>query len=847
MRERWFRARRQWPIAAAAAIAAATFMVSGMARGTYPFGSRSRNAYDLGHQFIPMAAHLRDVVTGQANGDLLFNWQSGFGVPFFGDFMAYVGSSLSWIALVLPRARIDLALYLIAAAAIGLAAGAMTAYLRMLRPGGPAWIAATAGASYGACAWAIGDAAYMTLWLSGLVAFPVICLLCEWILRRRSIVATVITPLVVALLWTSHFYTVYMATIGAGIVTLARVLAGETADPWRWQLTGALRCMAAVALGIGLTAPLLAPTFEVVQASTPSTARVFRPIEPQLFLSRLLSGTEGLGTSPGLAVGTLMLLLALSFPFNRAITLRRRVVWTAAVALTVASLQVRFTHEVWHGFDTPDGNPFRQAFVAAGLLVIVGWLSVSAGLRSILTVAAPIVTVFALYVWTWDVRTVSRSTHVVVPALAGLAVLTWLVLRSKAPRLLRRSAVAILLGGVLMEATLSAVVIDVGRAKVRGTTPFWGAEHSEIRSLVEMVDDWPQHRTSPGGLMTDNDPMLLGGQGPEHYSSTIPYRTTQALLALGFGYSAYGRAVEDPKNPVVDAIFAVQGRVVREVAPRIVTTDDVAPLVTIRPARSFRSTDPGPYGIQETALGADVYTVPQLTAGKGSTARISGTDVLRIAPGIGTAGPSEAHLVAHCQPGAEVYLAAPEFVGDVLVDGWWKPILRSEAKRPGIYSGAPMIRAGSADAQGNVRLDLQIARSARLPATSVGCLDRARLKSAVANLTAPTAIDVRGHSLTARLTPGAPAVAVIGVIRIEGWSCTVDGAPTLLRPDVGGLLAVPVRAGASEVTCTYRPPGARLGMTAGAGSLTALLFLTALLAWRRRRNVQSPGLREQGW
>ena len=70
-----------------------------------------------------------------------------------------------------------------------------------------------------------------------------------------------------------------------------------------------------------------------------------------------------------------MLLLALSFPFNRAIPVRERIVWSVTVLLTLLSMQIRFTHEVWHGFDSPNGSPFRQAFVIAGMLVIIGWMS----------------------------------------------------------------------------------------------------------------------------------------------------------------------------------------------------------------------------------------------------------------------------------------------------------------------------------------------------------------------------------------------------------------------------------------------------------------------------------------
>src|SRR4029079_1307438 len=112
---------------------------------------------------------------------------------------------------------------------------------------------------------------------------------------------------------------------------------------------------------------------------------VFQPVHPLTFLARLLPGSEGVGTTPGLAVGTVMLLLAVSLPFNRLVPARERIVWTATVVLTMLSLQIRITHEIWHGFDAPNGSPYRQAFVVAGLLVIVGWISWSAGIRTVLT------------------------------------------------------------------------------------------------------------------------------------------------------------------------------------------------------------------------------------------------------------------------------------------------------------------------------------------------------------------------------------------------------------------------------------------------------------------------------
>ncbi|MER7244982.1 YfhO family protein [Kribbella sp. NPDC000426] len=840
------RAGRQWPAPAAGVAAGLTFVISGIIRGTYPFGDRPRSTNDLGQQFVPMYAHYRDMLTGRGVGDLLFNWSSGFGVPFLGDFMAYVGSPLSWIVVLFPRDHIDLALFLVDVLAIGLAAGAMTTYLRRLRPG-PVWIAVVAGISYGACGWAIDDAAYMSVWLNGLVAFPVLCLLCEWILSRRSAVSLLVTPFVVALLWTSHFYTVYMATIGAAIVVVARILAYDATVSWRTRLTGGLRCVVAIGIGIGLAAPFLLPTFRIVQAARPSPDVTFKPISAIDFLARLLPGSEGVGATPGLAVGTVLLLLAVSFPFNRAVPGRERIVWSAAVVLTVFSMQVDFTHDVWHGFDTPNGSQYRQAFIVCGLLVILGWLSAAAGLRTMLAVAAPVCIVLILYLVMWNVRTTTTTTRIVVPLLIVIAAGTWFARRR--PDRLRRVAVALLVGAVIAEVSVSSAAIDAQRSKILSAKAPWGEQHTAIRGLVESAADWPTHRAAPGADQTVNDPMLIGGQGPQYYSSTIPDRVSQQLLDLGFGYSSYGRATIDPQNPVVDAAFAIRSRVVvgdDDDVPKL-ETYDAAPLVTVRPVKPFSSRDPGPFGVQETALGADVYTIPKVLGEKDPDVTVSDRrGGLTITPTPGAALPVETRLHATCVPGSEIWFAAPTYVGDVFVDGrGWVTNLDPKAKSPGIYSGAPMLRVGTVGTEGKVDVTLRLAARTKLPLSPIGCLHRDRLDAAVAQLSASKAseVSVGGHSIHVRLQPGDAATVVIAVIRIDGWRCSVDGKPGRNPSTRGGLVAVAAPAGTSEVSCSYRPVGARTGLAIGAIALLGLLAVAGvLLVVRRRPRRPSPRL-----
>ncbi|MGZ0148744.1 YfhO family protein [Kribbella sp. WER1] len=809
------------PAGVAAVGVAAVFVASGIIRGTYPFGSLSRSTNDLGTQYVPFFAHLWDVLHGQAQGDLLFNWQSAFGVGFWADLGVDLGSPLSLLVGLFPRDRVDLAVFVITTLKLSLAAAAMAAALLKMRPG-PRWVAAMLGISYGVCGWALDDGSYVPMWLDGLIALPMFFLVAEWSLRRTN---RVLSVLVVAVFWLSNFYTAYMATFAGGIYLIARLLSSDLS--WSLRLRSLVRHGVSFALGMGLIAPILLPIILANRAATPSPSGIFHPSAIGVFLSRLLPLTEGVGKTASVYVGTLALLLALTMPFNKFVPWRSKIVWVITIVGVALTFRWGPTQAFWHAFDTPNGSQYREAFVLCGLLVAVAWISVAHRLPGPLALLGG-GALLAVIVAVSDGSPLLKEHWLTVLVVSGAVAFVvfgtiWLLRRKPGPRRLPvAAAFAVLLAVVTLEATWSAVVTDEYRSKLLSASADpWDAKQTARYDELRKADDWPKYRTEPGTAVTPNDPMLLGGQGAGQYSSLLPYSVNQMMTQLGFGWSGYGRASRTLDNPVTDAIFSVGARMRMINGDPHIRTEVVPPLVTVRrrldPAVQVDTDAPNAYLAQERLLGSTVYEVPEY---KGT----------RFATG-------DVKLVAACAPTSTAYLFMPRVGGRArLAGGDWHEL--SATRRPGINTSSAMIELGTVPKSGVVLVEVNFGEDPQgiPPHNAIGCFSPVALEKAVKTLQATGATDVQagGHSLRATLPAGSKGWAVIGVPKIDGWSCNAGGKDQI-PSNFGGLMAVPIVGPTTQVTCNFTPPGLTRGLAIAAAALVLTLGIAGLGAVRRRR------------
>ncbi|MFF4327101.1 YfhO family protein [Streptomyces sp. NPDC001591] len=782
------------------------FCASWAARGSFPFGHTGRAVNDQANQYVPFHRALWDLVHGQAAGDVLFSWRGGFGQQFLSDYYTYLGNPFSWLAVLVPRAHVDLAVFLVTPVTMGAAAALMTVYLGKLQRG-PWWQRGVLGACYGLCGWALSDASYIPMWLWGLVALPLLGIAVEWCLEGRRWTGA---ALLVALAWYGNFYTAMMATMAACVLLGVRLLTLDLTG--RQRLRALVRAATAAVTGILLTLPLLLPSFLSSGASQPTKAAAFDPVRLDVFLAGLLPATHLWGGRPRLYVASLGLILAGSFLLNTRIAGRTRLVWAAATLLVLVSFQFPPTQYVWHGLAVPNGNPYRETFVFSGMVVVLAWLALAHRPRPLhLALSAGLLVVAAFVLrhtddfggWTW-------------PAVLGggavsLVALTLLHLSGK-HRLLLPLAAVLMIGVVFVESTAAAASADARRSRERWAKPAATSSRSITNhyEAVRAVDGWPAYRTDSGAPQTSyNDALALGAEGPQYYSSYLPEATYRALEPLGYGYKNDGRTFFGADNPVLDAIFSIGARVRPGSAPGTwtATKQPAPPLVTVRPG-PYTSPNPAGsvYARQEAVLGATVYAVPPVTR---------------------TGTPASQTYTAACTPGSEAYWYSPDLHGTLRTGDRSLPL---EDRMSGILPLGPVPASGTVTATVDTRTE-----NATAGPNPIGCLDRAALDTRVRNLTTTgaTSVHVGGHTIEATLPAGSTGTAVFALTDIPGWQCSSPTTP------FHGLLSVPLPQGTRHLSCTYTPKGLTPGLAAAALSLLTLASVTTTthLNNRRRREI----------
>ncbi|QGF23582.1 YfhO family protein [Raineyella fluvialis] len=791
-----------------AAVAAMAAHLTGMwLTGVFPFGDRPWAVNDAHHQLLPQKAYLRDLLLHPGGPDsLLFNWHSALGLPYLGDFATYAASPGNLLLVLFPEDQLTLAAQTIALLQIGSAAAAMTWLLLSLHRSAPRVIAVALGAAYAGSGWLTGDGIVVLSWLDGLVAFPVLLWAAVQLVRRRHFAWSV---LLVALFWTANYYTAVMATLGTGLVLLA-LLAVDRAG-LRESALALTRVILGFALGIAMVAWLVLPVLDEVRSAARVPATHLYQVTWWEALAQLFPGKVYSG-SPGLFIGLGTLVLVAAAPWNRRLAARVRIILVVLPVAAVVSVQLPATQLLWHSFAAPNGSDYREAFVIAGILAISAWLGLGAGLPERWPALGGVAVVAALAALVAGQRLLPVATL----ALTAVSLVLLAATAAGRPRWLPVLMIVTILG----ESGFTAAALYRENAKIHGGPNTVSAGALDVRhGLVPIVPRGERARVPSHG--SDNDPLLLGYDGVDYYSSTLPQTTADALSALGLRYYRRRVALADD-DPAAGALLGVHSR----------TGDRVNAPVTVLPAvTAADGVPPGTvWATRDRLAGLPLYSAPALRLTERATGRVTQDGPLV------THGPAEVDVAADCRPGSILQVVTPAYAPERRGSITWQG-------RTSSWDVPQVHTLGPVPADGHVAFTLR-GDGLRVRPGDVGCLDPQALDRMVTTSRGQGA-DVHFGQEQVSIAWPAPQTgdAVILTTALPGWACRTDDGPVAVTARAG-MLTVPVRD-ASRLTCSYHPRGLLPGLVITAVAV-ALTVVVQVLRIRRGHRVPPAGASPTG-
>ncbi len=336
------------------------FVALAIAGHIYPFGDNSFLTNDLKYQYIDFFAWFRRVLLGEAN--LRYSFSQGLGMNTWGLYSYYLASPFNLLCVLFPQDKLTLFVFVISALKLGCVHISSAWYVQK-RFGLSKPAAFLLSLSFTFCSWTVSNLRN-PLWIDCLILLPVCAYGCYEVIRKQRIARLVIaTALNVMFCW----YTAYISILFLCIFVLVEFVdyAAEQGFSWKLMLDRALRFAGAIVLGLLLSAWTFLPTILAMSKGGPVLA--LGPLLKTSLKSLIRGFLPGMwmnnDSTPQFYCGVIMMLLAVSLLFNRAVPIKMRIATLVVTIILVASSVLSPLEYIWCGMRVPNGFYSRTAFL----------------------------------------------------------------------------------------------------------------------------------------------------------------------------------------------------------------------------------------------------------------------------------------------------------------------------------------------------------------------------------------------------------------------------------------------------------------------------------------------------
>ena len=759
-------------------------------QGFSPFGNKTMFIMDMKGQYLEFFASLRYLIKGDSS--IFYSWSRSMGGNFIGLFAYYIASPLSFITVLFPLEKMDVAIWVLTVLKIGLCGLSFYTFasyicgkycvksvnIKNLLP--LALSIAYAFMSYNMVY------SMCLMWLDGVILLPIIIMGIEKILDGSK---GILYMAAIAALFICNYYTGYMVGIFTAIFFIYRVLSTACKDNIKKYIKYTLIFTADTLLAVGISAPVLLPVVNdlmigKLSAVTYSSDSVFN-FEFAKFIFKFICGRYDSITNSGLPsvyCGILAMICAVLFFCIKNIKIREKIGAIIVIALLICSFYFTKLDIAWHGFKTPMWFPYRYAFV------------------------------FSFFVLYMACRSAVSFGENVKPENSMKFRVAWISEKIK------KAGFTYVFGILIMIISIIDMGIN-GNAMFRGLDKEFGygtkEEYTEfVKGNQKLADDIKSsddgfYRINQNYEYSKNDAMLFGYNGMTHYSSTFNNDINSFIKKFGIAQSyiwnsGYG------DTPLLDSLF------------------DVKYILTDRNVPEFyspkNSTDSGKssyvnkycvpvmYSSNVTNINLDIDCDNPFTAQNNLLNSIAGTDEqyfkdINYDEQSVDKGFSYTFTADDNEP-VYMYMRTPSLSwADIYVNGEWVGNYFSTETTCNLY-------LGTFDKGEQVVIECVTDYDVDVSAAYIDKLNTEKLSNTL-NVLKNGGIEIKkygGRNLSGTIDVKKDQTVVTSIPYEKGWTIKVDGKKVEADKFAGAFISMKLSEGKHSIDMSYISPGFKEGM-----------------------------------
>jgi uncharacterized membrane protein YfhO len=332
--------------------------------GVYPFGGQSILMADQFTQYIQFYNHLFNVIFGR--GSLLYSWEAGMGLNFWGTFSYYLASPFSFIVLLFERSNLPEAFIILTLIKIGLSGLTMSFYItKMFELNNTTKILFST--QFALISFGVGYY-FNIMWLDSIYLLPLVLLGVEKIYRGKYLLFTIS----LSVLFISNFYMAYIVGVFTFLYFIITSVSNSTFSA-KTILSNFVRFIVCTVIAAGISGIITIPTYIQLKSNEYQPFIWSGLLDPTFgffeFIHKLYNSSTNLLELPNVYSGLLVLLLAPLFFLQTTIKTKEKILYFILLGFLFLSFQIKGLNIVWHAFETPTGYLHRFGFVFSFLLI----------------------------------------------------------------------------------------------------------------------------------------------------------------------------------------------------------------------------------------------------------------------------------------------------------------------------------------------------------------------------------------------------------------------------------------------------------------------------------------------